>query len=109
MKPGRIETILFLQKAEVLPAQRDLVVEAIGRALPDARVIACGHVEEVPLGGRFDAVIAPTLPWLPELHKGPRADAKVIDALRGQVAVLGQVDAQAVGQLIDRQRARYQQ
>lgn len=66
MKPGRIETILFLQKAEVLPAQRDLVVEAIGRALPDARVSACGRVEEVPLGGRFDAVIAPTLPWLPE-------------------------------------------
>lgn len=66
MKPGRIDTILFLQKAEVLPAQRDLVVAAIGRALPDARVTACGHVEEVPLGGRFDAVIAPTLPWLPE-------------------------------------------
>lgn len=66
MKPGRVDTILFLQKAEVLPAQRDLVVAAIGRALPDARVIACGHVEEVPLGGRFDAVIAPTLPWLPE-------------------------------------------
>ena len=66
MTPRRIDTILFLQKAEVLPAQQDLVVEAIGRALPDARVIACGHVEEVPPGGRFDAVIAPTLPWLPE-------------------------------------------
>lgn len=66
MKPRSIDTILFLQKPEVLPAQRDLVVAAIGRALPGVRVIACGHVEEVPLGGRFDAVIAPTLPWLPE-------------------------------------------
>lgn len=66
MTPGRIDNILFLQKAEVLPAHRDVVVEAIGRALPDAQVTACGQVEDVPLGGQFDAVIAPTLPWLPE-------------------------------------------
>lgn len=66
MKSSRIETILFLQKADVLPAHRDMVVEAIGQALPHAQVTACGHVEDVPPGGRFDAVIAPTLPWLPE-------------------------------------------
>lgn len=66
MTPGRIDNILFLQKAEVLPAHRDLVVERIGRALPDAQVTTCGQAEDVPLGGRFDAIIAPTLPWLPE-------------------------------------------
>lgn len=66
MKPDRIESILFLQKAEVLPLQKPAVVEAIRRELPGAGVTTCGSAEEVPEGGSFDAVIAPTLPWLPQ-------------------------------------------
>lgn len=66
MRPGRIQSILFLQKAEVLPLQEALVIEAISRELPGARVTACGSFEGVPEGAGFDAVIAPTLPWLPQ-------------------------------------------
>jgi len=66
MKPDRIESILFLQKAEVLPLQKPAVVEAIRRELPGAGVTTCGSAEDVPEGGGFDAVIAPTLPWLPQ-------------------------------------------
>ena len=66
MRPHRIESILFLQKAEVLPLQEAAVVEAIGQALPDAEVTVCGGAEDVPQGACFDAVIAPTVPWLPQ-------------------------------------------
>jgi phosphoglycerate dehydrogenase-like enzyme len=66
MRPERIKSILFLQKAEVLPSQQTLVIEAIKRRLPGARVTACGSAEDVPGGASFDAVIAPTLAWLPQ-------------------------------------------
>src|SRR5690606_9480260 len=66
MNFDRIESILFLQKAEVLPLQKPAVMEAIRRGLPDAKVMACDRAEDVPEGGSFDAVIAPTLPWLPQ-------------------------------------------
>lgn len=58
--------ILFLQKAEVLEQQKAQVVKQLGSALPEAQITFAGSAAEVPEGASFDAVITPTLPWLPE-------------------------------------------
>lgn len=58
--------ILYLQKAEVLEQQKSQVVEHLNQALPEAHITFAGSAEEVPQGAKFDAVIAPTLPWLPQ-------------------------------------------
>mgnify|MGYP001455579806 CR=1 FL=1 len=61
-----VRRILFLQKAEVLEQQRAHVAKQLGAALPEAQIAFAGSAAEVPEGASFDAVIAPTLPWLPE-------------------------------------------
>lgn len=67
MRPSRqLDTVLFLQKPELLRAHSEVVSRAITDAFPGTRVVACGAASEVPSGACFDAVIAPTLPWLPE-------------------------------------------
>ncbi len=65
-QPLTVRHILFLQKAEVLEQQRPEVVEQLAQALPEAQITFAGSAAEVPEGASFDAVIAPTLPWLPE-------------------------------------------
>ena len=64
--PFEVKRILFLQKAEVLEQQKAQVAERLGAALPEAQLTFAGSAAEVPDGASFDAVIAPTLPWLPE-------------------------------------------
>jgi len=66
MTPSAVKKILFLQKADVLASQREEVVAALKQGLPEAEVLACGSADEVPEGLNVDAVIAPTLPWLPQ-------------------------------------------
>lgn len=65
-QPLEVKRILFLQKAEVLEQQKAQVAERLGAALPEAQITFAGSAAEVPEGASFDAVIAPTLPWLPE-------------------------------------------
>lgn len=65
-QPFEVKSILFLQKAEVLEQHKAQVVEQLGSALPRAQLIFAGSAAEVPEGSSFDAVIAPTLPWLQE-------------------------------------------
>jgi phosphoglycerate dehydrogenase-like enzyme len=65
-EPFSVRRILFLQKAEVLEQQKALVCAQLGEALPEASITFAGSIDEVPVGDEFDAVITPTLPWLPE-------------------------------------------
>lgn len=65
-QPFVVRRILFLQKAEVLEQQKGQVSRQLGQALPEACITFAGCAEEVPEGAEFDAVITPTLPWLPE-------------------------------------------
>lgn len=63
---GPIHYVLYLQKAEVLDQQRELVSRTLSDALPGVDITFAGSVDAVPKGGVFDVVIAPTLPWLPD-------------------------------------------
>lgn len=56
--------ILFLQKGEVLKVQRDVVHQYLLARYPNAAIDFAGCVEDVIPGRSYDAVIAPTLPWL---------------------------------------------
>lgn len=62
-----VRRILFLQKAEVLEQQKPQIITQLSGALPDADITFASGPEEVPQGAKFDVVITPTLPWLPEL------------------------------------------
>lgn len=64
--PFDLRRILFLQKAEVLEQQKVLVNQILGHTFPAVSIIFAGSAEEVPVDTEFDAVITPTLPWLPE-------------------------------------------
>jgi phosphoglycerate dehydrogenase-like enzyme len=66
LAPFPIRRILFLQKPAVLQLQAAKVVELLSHALPEASITFAGMPEEVPEGAEYDAVITPTLPWLPE-------------------------------------------
>jgi phosphoglycerate dehydrogenase-like enzyme len=68
-EPLRLAHVAFLQKPEVLDGQREWVVAYLQDAFPGLRVTAAGSAEELPEGLRVDAVIAPTLPWLPAALK----------------------------------------
>lgn len=57
--------ILFLQNAAVLSQQAAQVQAAINDALPGVEVICASAPKDVPQQ-RFDAIITPTLPWLPQ-------------------------------------------
>lgn len=62
----KLERVLFIQNAAVIDQQRDLVnrqlVDGLGVAVEFA-----SSPEDVTPGTEFDAVVAPTVPWLPEL------------------------------------------
>ncbi len=61
-----VQRILFLQKAEVLEQQKAQVIEQLRSVLPEAHITFAGSAADVPEGKSFDAVIAATLPWLPD-------------------------------------------
>jgi phosphoglycerate dehydrogenase-like enzyme len=61
-----IERVLFAQSPEVLSVQRDQVRRSFAH-MADMEVSFAGRPEDISLGMYFDAVIAPTLPWLPDL------------------------------------------
>lgn len=61
-----VRRVLFLQQPDVLEAQKDTVAAWLRDALPTASLMFAGSPEEVPQGAEFDAVITPTLPWLPQ-------------------------------------------
>ena len=67
----KIQRILVLQKTEVLAGQADSIRQHLEQALPGVEIVMAGRPEEVPQGERFDAVIAPTLPWLAEALNRP--------------------------------------
>jgi phosphoglycerate dehydrogenase-like enzyme len=58
--------VLFAQNASVIDQQRDLVTRQLVDGLGVAVEFASSP-EDVSPGAQFDAVIAPTVPWLPEL------------------------------------------
>ena len=64
--PMDVRHILFLQKDDVLATQQAPVAARLREALPEATVVFASHAEDVPLGGEFDVVMTPTLPWLPQ-------------------------------------------
>ena len=63
--PRSPERILFLQNESVLQAQTEVVQRHLTAAFPGADVVCADRPDRVP-EGVFQAVIAPTLPWLPE-------------------------------------------
>ena len=62
----RVDRVLFVQNAAVIDQQRDVVnrhlVDGLGVAVEFA-----SSPEDVAPGTEVDAVVAPTVPWLPEL------------------------------------------
>lgn len=62
-----IERILFTQQAGVMSQQMHQVSTTLAEALPGCSVTFATKPEDVIERARFDAIIAPTLPWLPEL------------------------------------------
>lgn len=62
----RLSHMLFLQKPEVLQEQQGTIEAHLHKAFPDTALTFAGGPEAVPEGLEVDAVIAPTLPWLPE-------------------------------------------
>lgn len=65
MRP-EIKRILFAQNATVIDQQRQIVTDRLRQSL-DAHVEFAAQPEDVTPGSTFDAVIAPTIGWLPEL------------------------------------------
>ncbi|WP_280545713.1 D-2-hydroxyacid dehydrogenase [Halomonas sp. 11-S5] len=61
-----LETLLVLQHEAVLARQREALLAQLAEGLPEARVMLASSPAQVPDGLRVDAVITPTLPWLPE-------------------------------------------
>jgi len=62
----RLSHTLFLQKPEVLENQQDTIEAHLQQALPGTTLTFAGQPEAIPEGLAVDAVIAPTLPWLPD-------------------------------------------
>src|SRR5687768_15121081 len=66
MRRERIGRVLFLQEPQLLANQRQKVLSRLAQGLPEAKVIFAESANHVPSEGMFDALIAPTLSWLPE-------------------------------------------
>ncbi|OOC48921.1 MULTISPECIES: D-2-hydroxyacid dehydrogenase [Thioalkalivibrio] len=62
----RLSRTLFLQKPDVLRQQQGLIESRLCEAFPNTALTFAGGPDAVPEGLEVDAVIAPTLPWLPE-------------------------------------------
>jgi phosphoglycerate dehydrogenase-like enzyme len=65
--PQTIQRVLFVQKPELLNQQRSLVEAKLTSALGSLEIIYTSCPTDIKPGTRFDAVITPTLPWLPQL------------------------------------------
>ncbi|WP_227368688.1 D-2-hydroxyacid dehydrogenase [Halomonas sp. M20] len=61
-----LQRVLFLQKEEVLECQKEEVVTFFKANLPGSVVEFAGNSAQVLEGAHYDAIITPTLPWLPE-------------------------------------------
>lgn len=66
MESLSIRRILFLQKPELLRKQSEQVRSILMSEFPNLEVVFASESGAVPEGYRADAVIAPTLPWLPD-------------------------------------------
>lgn len=62
-----IKHILFAQNASVMGQHRELIHDIQLAERLGAKIEFACSPEEVAPGSHFDVVIAPTLPWLPEL------------------------------------------
>lgn len=62
-----LNRILFVQKPEVMEEQRQGVADQIRSVFPSAEVICADSPEAIEPVTTIDALIAPTLPWLPEV------------------------------------------
>lgn len=62
-----LRRVLFVQKPSVLIQQRAQVEAILAEFLPEAKVEFAGSPEAIVTGSRFDAIITPTLSWLPDL------------------------------------------
>lgn len=65
MSARALRRLLVLQKPEVLSQQERFIREFLQNEMPETDVHFAGKQNDVP-AERFDAVLAPTLPWLPE-------------------------------------------
>lgn len=86
-----VRRILFLQQAEVLEQQQAQVRAQLSDALPEAQVFFAGSAVAVPENVAFDAVITPTLAWLPEAL-GRLADYRWIHFLSAGVEKIWAMD-----------------
>jgi phosphoglycerate dehydrogenase-like enzyme len=64
--PLTVRRVLYLQQPRVVDDQRDQVEVALRAAIAGCEVVCAGALEDLEQGAAFDAVIAPTLPWLPD-------------------------------------------
>jgi len=67
IEPWKIQRLLFVQKHEVIDQQKIIVAQRLTKELDILDIIYASSPNEVHKGASFDAVITPTLPWLPEL------------------------------------------
>lgn len=56
--------IAFLQKREVIDAQKAVVEGMIKESIPSSTISFFSGIDEIEPGSQFDVVITPTLPWL---------------------------------------------
>ena len=66
-KLKKIRKVLFVQKPQLLEQQIPEVTEILGKNLVDLDLSFASSPHEVEQGSKFDAIITPTVPWLPKL------------------------------------------
>ena len=62
---GSLKSVLFLQHEDALRRQEDMARARLSAAFPGVRV-ACASAPQMVPEAEFEAIITPTLPWLPE-------------------------------------------
>lgn len=62
-----MKKILYVQHSDVLQSQIIQVNSTLREAFPGAQIDFASSPEDVPIHSRYDAVIAPTVFWLPKL------------------------------------------
>nr|WP_299242825.1 D-2-hydroxyacid dehydrogenase [uncultured Halomonas sp.] len=66
MTAWSLQRVLFLQKEEVIERQKEEVDAFFKANLPGAIIEFAGNSAQIREGEHYDAIITPTLPWLPE-------------------------------------------
>ncbi|TVP62564.1 MAG: D-2-hydroxyacid dehydrogenase [Leptolyngbya sp. LCM1.Bin17] len=66
-QPYPLQRVLFVQKAELIDQQKTLVYQQLTDALGPLAITCISSPDAVEARSHFDAVITPTLPWLPDL------------------------------------------